>query len=860
MKMAGFPRFLQPGVGLKCLLILTMLLPLVSSPVLSAESIDYETVFGSSSCAELIDVPDNICPEDMPEEPTTLFVNCPQDRYVSCTSYTGNPSDYGQPVINSHYPNIVVQEHEPQYYTNQCGIGHVIRTWTIYTPIGTYYCTQRITISGAGGSFGYYDIHWPLDYTIVDQCYADVHPDNLPYPHNKPRWNQRACSMIGISYKDDVFYFGEPYGSAGCRKILRTWKVIDWCQYIPNTNYGMWTYVQVIKLMDSRPPRFSYCPQDFTVGTYDNNCQGAYVNFPLPEAFDNCSQNVRITNNSPFSYVKGRDASGFYNTGTTTVRFIADDGCQNYDTCYVRVTVRDLKNPTAICYHGLATTLMPMGDDGFVRLEGKVFNAGSYDNCTPASQLRFDLVPNTFTCENRGRNEVRMIVTDASGNTDFCVTYVLIQDNSGVCPPDSSGGIISGAIKFVNGNNMSGVEVHALEDKENPMEKTDSLGIYVLDKLVEGKNYQIRPSKKASLLEGVSTLDLVKLRKHIMGEELLNDPYSIIAGDINRDNVLNIQDVIQLRMLLLLGLEEFPGLVSWRFVDKAYKFDDPQNPLAEDFHEIYKISNHTKNDMTLSFIGVKVGDLDGSCMPLAEDDDFNEIEGRGAHDLLLTSDDSRFENGSVVRMPVSFGKSEHLTGAQFTISFDADKLAFRGISESDLPGLSEANFGLNRLSEGFITFSWDNAKGHQAEAGDILATLEFMALSDGRLAGTVSVNSHYLRAEAYGQSLNIMPVKWILGDLAPSAVASGRLSMTAYPNPFNGECTVAFSSAVQQVVSLEIRDLTGRIVYVRSFEAAEGMGNQLLIHRNELKGGAGIYLVSLVGSGEAVSQRLVLVD
>ena len=48
------------------------------------------------------------------------------------------------------------------------------------------------------------------------------------------------CALIAIEYDDEVFTI-EP---DACLKVIRTWTVIDWCQYDPSRNIltGRWGY------------------------------------------------------------------------------------------------------------------------------------------------------------------------------------------------------------------------------------------------------------------------------------------------------------------------------------------------------------------------------------------------------------------------------------------------------------------------------------------------------------------------------------------------------------------------------------------------------------------------------------------
>ena len=52
-------------------------------------------------------------------------------------------------------------------------------------------------------------------------------PDDLPPPYDRPIIDEDHCDLIGINYEDQIFNFVE----GACFKILRTWRVIEWCLY-----------------------------------------------------------------------------------------------------------------------------------------------------------------------------------------------------------------------------------------------------------------------------------------------------------------------------------------------------------------------------------------------------------------------------------------------------------------------------------------------------------------------------------------------------------------------------------------------------------------------------------------------------
>jgi hypothetical protein len=74
-------------------------------------------------------------------------------------------------------------------------------------------------------------------------------------------------------------------------------------------------------------------------------------------------------------------------------------------------------------------------------------------------------------------------------------------------------------------------------------------GEYVIEGLRSG-NYTISPEKEAAADEGVSTLDLVLVQRHIIRLASFDSPYKILAGDVNATSSLSGADVVMLRKLV----------------------------------------------------------------------------------------------------------------------------------------------------------------------------------------------------------------------------------------------------------------------------------------------------------------------
>ncbi len=139
-----------------------------------------------------------------------------------------------------------------------CGRGYIKRRFIATDANGlTSECTQTITFD----EFDPFDeshITWPYDPTLMDVCIEDVMTD--PDVAGKPSYIGDVCSEILMSYEDEIF----TQDPSSCIKILRTWKILDWCQHDPVTGEGIWTNQQIIKISNTVPPTIFDAP-DITV-------------------------------------------------------------------------------------------------------------------------------------------------------------------------------------------------------------------------------------------------------------------------------------------------------------------------------------------------------------------------------------------------------------------------------------------------------------------------------------------------------------------------------------------------------------------------------------------------------------------
>jgi len=180
-----------------------------------------------------------------------------------------------------------------------------------------------------------------------------------------------------------------------------------------------------------------------------------------------------------------------------------------------------------------------------------------------------------------------------------------------VCNQDMSI-IISGKVVDTKGNPIENAIVYLDADIiEYPRtRKTDENGYFSFHNNPTGYTYELSVVKDDNHWQNVSTLDYVLMIRHMLGiEEELDNPYKIIAADMNADNKLTFIDLKHHRKLVLGIFGQLPENNSYRFVDASYEFPNPKAPWPDEDNNPYVIKFKPSEDVSFGFIGIKIGDV-----------------------------------------------------------------------------------------------------------------------------------------------------------------------------------------------------------------------------------------------------------
>jgi lysyl endopeptidase len=185
----------------------------------------------------------------------------------------------------------------------------------------------------------------------------------------------------------------------------------------------------------------------------------------------------------------------------------------------------------------------------------------------------------------------------------------------GYQPPAPTTVTLSGRVKTSNNNKgVAGVTVVCL-GPDTLTQVTDTTGTYSFSDLPIGENYILGCIKNTGPANGVTTLDQVFIKKHILLIDPLTNPYAIIASDANNSTTVTTVDMVEISKVILTIAQSFTNNTSWRFVPSEYVFPEPQNPFSQPIPNGFVFPNLIFDVPDLDFYGIKVGDANFSANP-----------------------------------------------------------------------------------------------------------------------------------------------------------------------------------------------------------------------------------------------------
>ena len=502
--------------------------------------------------------------------PSQASIFCPQNKNMVCSDDIYDFDRLGRPILlgNSLGKQARFIDNDQR---NSCNVGYIYRKWFVDDNNDGFWqsteleCTQTLY-------FAYEDYPVSIQFppNKIYSCKEDIKVD-------KPTWVTGPCNVIGLSYKDDVFEVSDD----ACYKILRHFKLIDWCDADGDGIMNIWEHTQVIKVIDEDAPQLQGCAyEEFGV---DSDCKATVIlhNKGFDDTACGAQQltwivQVDLWGNGDtdleFSYAKSGD---FYlkptknneevvvelpekiGIGNHKVHWSLRDACGNIRSCHTTFRTLDKKPPTPYVHTFLTAsfdaTSMPL------MVPARIFNVNSFDNCSPKKYLTYSFSPDVtdtiriVDCNNAGFQFYTLYITDQAGNQEFIDVYLLAFDN-GSCNGQST---LMASLSEGNGALLEGGRITATRPGMENEAVHGEGAEFTFEQMELYSDYKIRVSGQNpdQFEERINVADLVWLQEYIFGKKSLQD-FQWVAADMNRDGRISVKDVAELKKQILNGFPD----------------------------------------------------------------------------------------------------------------------------------------------------------------------------------------------------------------------------------------------------------------------------------------------------------------
>jgi hypothetical protein len=321
-------------------------------------------------------------------------------------------------------------------------------------------------------------------------------------------------------------------------------------------------------------------------------------------------------------------------------------------------------------------------------------------------------------------------------------------------------------------------------------------------------------------LDGISTLDLVLISKHILGTQPITDNCKKYAADVNENGTITTADIVELRKLILGVIQFFstnPG--CYRFIEEK---------SSDCMANVNLINDDVTKKFDANFKIIKKGDVNCSALGLNTPPK-NEITITKEVNIstALTNDMVHYDF-----KPSSFSNIE---GFQMGIRYDATQLEFIGQTALDLPLANEYNIANSIENGGALNLVWTNQNTvpYTLSQGQKIFRLTFRAkqaisntLSLLNLDNSILSNEIYCATYNAGtvsageietKAIVLTPLGNIIGNgnaakMGNSSQQSVGMNIKTIPNPFDKELSLQVDAEVNMPVTIEVYDMLGRMV------------------------------------------------
>ena len=280
-----------------------------------------------------------------------------------------------------------------------------------------------------------------------------------------------------------------------------------------------------------------------------------------------------------------------------------------------------------------------------------------------------------------------------------------------------------------------------------------------------------------------------------------------------------------------------------------HNFLDELDPWGQNMPESYFINN-LEEDLSIDFIGVKVGDVNGSVITNLQS---QLIENRSNRwPLTFTITDKKVKEGPAV---VSFYSDsyERISGWQMTLEFDPEDITIRNI-ESDVIDIYAYHYYIDVQDRGWITISYNSDNPIDLDANQEIFRVDFESQRTLNTGNIFDITSKITPAESYRGLNEIVDVKLRVQQKE----ASIHNIVSASPNPWKDHTDITFEIGENGLSTWRIYNVRGQLIYSINQNYKVGT-HQFKLDRNQIPH-EGVYYLKLITESQSSEYKLMVID
>ncbi len=222
------------------------------------------------------------------------------------------------------------------------------------------------------------------------------------------------------------------------------------------------------------------------------------------------------------------------------------------------------------------------------------------------------------------------------------------------------------------------------------------------------------------------------------------------------------------------------------------------------------------------------------------------------------------DKGSLIFSEVKVSHFNKIVGLQFSLTWDPEIIAFKGVSDFGMDLSQAVNFGIEQIMEGKLIFSWYDATliGVTLPNETTVFKMEFEVIGDNLTSTSLIFGDDPAPREIVDTSYRAIQGTFTHGEITVLGISSGFFNRTIdqkvkiYPNPMDEVSGIEIEVETDKNIIIDIIDQQGRLVNRQKNRLNAGKQN-IPLYR-EIVSGQGLYRVVISGENFFSTQNLMV--